>query len=434
MKKRTYRAQPFKQIDLKKFTERTRGKDIAVGVDVAKEKLFAALMDEERNCLAIVTFVQPLELRDFVSWLGALEAKSVAVVLEASGTYGDSLRHALRESGLDVFQVGAKRVHDSAEVYDGTPSMHDAKAAAVIAWMHVTGLSKPWQWSSDAKRSQRATLATMELYADAYGRNIGRLEGIVARHWPELTKLFTLGSASLNALLQYFPGPEAVAKAPEEATCTMRKAGLNHKTGKLDEMVASALSSVGVPMLDEERKYLSALCAELEHLRKAKKEAQQHIEAQMEEEKAAKHLTKATGKVTTAVLLAYVDDPANYDSAASYVKALGLNLRERSSGTKVGQLAITKRGHGKPRQYLYLAVWRLIRLDPYFKAWYLRKVERGGMHARQKALVALMRKLATGLWHCAKHDVEFNSRKLFDLRRLQFEVSRDDVNTTVEAA
>ncbi len=31
--------------------------------------------------------------------------------------------------GIALYRVSPKRVHDAAEVYDGVPSLHDAKAA-----------------------------------------------------------------------------------------------------------------------------------------------------------------------------------------------------------------------------------------------------------------------------------------------------------------
>ena len=34
--------------------------------------------------------------------------------------------------GMEVHQMSAKHVHDACEVYDGVPSLHDAKAAQVI--------------------------------------------------------------------------------------------------------------------------------------------------------------------------------------------------------------------------------------------------------------------------------------------------------------
>ena len=96
---------------------------------------------------------------------------------------------------------------------------------------------------------------------------------------------------------------------------------------------------------------------------------------------------------------------------------MGLNLKEKSSGTIQGQLKITKRGPSRVRQYLWLAVFRWIQIDPIANAWYQRKKQRDGGRA-SRAAVALMRKLAKALFHVGRGAI-FDSKKLFDIRRLQ---------------
>jgi hypothetical protein len=64
--------------------------------------------------------------------------------MESSGTYGDVLRHQLLEHGVPVYRMSGTRTDDAAEVYDGVPSLHDAKSAAIIAKLHLDGVSTPW--------------------------------------------------------------------------------------------------------------------------------------------------------------------------------------------------------------------------------------------------------------------------------------------------
>ena len=95
---------------------------------------------------------------------------------------------------------------------------------------------------------------------------------------------------------------------------------------------------------------------------------------------------------------------------------MGLNLKEKSSGTVQGQIKITKRGPSRVRQLLWLAVFRWIQTDPIANAWYQRKKQRDGGRA-SRAAVALMRKLAKGLYHVGRGGT-FDSSKLFDTSRL----------------
>ncbi len=104
-------------------------------------------------------------------------------------------------------------------------------------------------------------------------------------------------------------------------------------------------------------------------------------------------------------------DPRKYATARSYQKALGLNLKEKSSGRHVGQLKITKRGSATARKYLYLAALRLIKSHPVVKTWYENKVN---PKAKNKTLIAVMRKLAKALWHVSRGE-RFDAHKLFTI-------------------
>ena len=52
-----------------------------------------------------------------------------------------------------------------------------------------------------------------------------------------------------------------------------------------------------------------------------------------------------------------------------YRKAMGLNLKERSSGKHQGKLRITKRGPSIARRWLYFAAMRTIQ-EPAVRRWY----------------------------------------------------------------
>jgi transposase len=109
-----------------------------------------------------------------------------------------------------------------------------------------------------------------------------------------------------------------------------------------------------------------------------------------------------------------------YPNAGSDLKAMGLSLRERSSGKHKGQLKITKRGPSLVRQYHYSVALRWLYKDAVIAGWDRSKIRRDG-RLKGKAIVAIMRKLALALWHIARGEA-FDSRKLFDVRRLGIQV------------
>ena len=120
---------------------------------------------------------------------------------------------------------------------------------------------------------------------------------------------------------------------------------------------------------------------------------------------------KVAGVPTECVLWVYTGDPRDFDSAAAYRKAMGLNLVERSSGTYQGRLRISKRGSARTRQWLYFAVLRLVQKCG-VRPWYEAKKARDEGDARW-VVVAVMRKLGVALYHVGVRDEEFQPRRLF---------------------
>ena len=131
---------------------------VVFAVGVAKVDMVAAVVGGDGQVVRTVCWKNPVENGLVLALLAGLSAAglSVEAVMESSGTYGDVLRQQLLEHGVPVFRVSGKRTHDAAEVYDGVPSLHDAKSAAIIAKLHLDGASAAWGPLSEEKRELKA--------------------------------------------------------------------------------------------------------------------------------------------------------------------------------------------------------------------------------------------------------------------------------------
>jgi transposase len=419
MKKRTYRKIAVKDVDVAALASELGGGRAVFAIDVAKVDMVAAIVAGEGRVVRTICWKNPGENGLVLELLAALgrAGLSIEAVMESSGTYGDVLRHQLQERGVPVYRVSGKRTHDAAEVYDGVPSLHDAKSAAIIAKLHLDGVSGSWGPVSEEKRELKAAIATMDLYREQHQRLIHSLESSLARYWPELTEHLELSSATLVALLARVGGPHDVAAAIEEARRLL--SGMSHglmSKETIEGVLRSAVTSAGVRLLAQERAGLMTLASEAHRALKEFKKAKGAVE-QLSTSGAAQRLAPTTGKATAAVLIADVGDPLDYPSTRAYLKAYGLNLKEKSSGKQKGQLSITKRGPGRARQYLWLAVFRWLQKDAVARAWYAEKIKRDGGR-RARGAIALMRKFAQALFHVARGQT-LDSRKLFDASRLR---------------
>ena len=113
----------------------------------------------------------------------------------------------------------------------------------------------------------------------------------------------------------------------------------------------------------------------MQHSRCQSQVAQQLLEACVVADEGLKEMAALIGKLTTAILIGLHLDPRHFSNAHGFLKALGLNLTEKSSRQTHGQLKISKRGSAVARKYLYLAALRLIRKDPVIGEWYRAKTD-----------------------------------------------------------
>ena len=410
-----YRSTPFSRINWQDIETRANGKRVVFNVDVAKEDFVGVLMSD-REPIQTIKWIHPQQTRTLVEELVQRFGRAgLEVVMEPSGTYGDALRWLFAKAGIAVYRVSPKRVHDAAEIYDGVPSLHDPKAAYVIGRLHQEGVSQRWIEPSEQRRELKAKLGVLEMHQERYQRGLNRLEARLSRHWPELQQWLALDSMTLLTLIATYGDAQAVASDAEQARKLMRRTGRSGlKQEKIEQVLASAPDTVGLPCIEAERQALRALAQDILQARAAASEIEKDLENHVSNDQVLQSMADVVGKKTSAILLCSQGRPQDYPDATSYQKSFGLNLKERSSGKHKGQLKITKRGPGVGRQYLYFAALRCIQGDPVIQQWYEHKVARDGGR-KGKAIVAIMRKLPKALWHVAKGE-QFDATKLFNLK------------------
>ena len=142
-KKRPYRAIQVNDVRVAGVLEDAHPGRLVVAIDIAKEKMVAAVMDDEESVLVTVRWSHPKESAWFYTLLEELgRAREIQVAMEPTGTYGDALRAHILNRGFSVYQVSPNRVHDAKEVYDGVRSSHDGKACGMIGMLHLSGRSR----------------------------------------------------------------------------------------------------------------------------------------------------------------------------------------------------------------------------------------------------------------------------------------------------
>lgn len=434
--KRMYRRRPVKNVSLdslKEIANLKGGPETRVGLDIGKGEIVAVVRWADGAFECPWSIKNPLEIADLIALLLSLKeiCGSLVIGLESTGTYGEAIRAAMTGAFLVVHRISGKASSDYKEIFDGVPSQHDGKDAAIIAELTCFGKGTPWPFEplSETDQEIRHQVQRLEVFGDQATQWCGRIEAMLAKHWPEVTSLLSLKSVTLNRIITHYGGPAQLAADPD-AAANLRSWGHGLlKKKKIDQVIASAQVTAGVPVEKGEMAWLQEAAIELKRCILEIKASRKRLETMAQSHLGMKDHIDAVGAVTLCVIWSLVGDPGNYDSSGAFLKALGLNLKEHSSGKHQGQLGITKRGPSLVRKYLYFWAMRGIQM-PELKGWYIgfQKVGRGSSrnsqagsseHRKMKGLVALMRKLSRSFWYAHTHDETFDYAKVFPGRPLE---------------
>lgn len=418
-KSRAYRATAVKKVSLEGVFNRGPAGAVTVGLDIGKHDVFAVLRWSDGTFLRPWTVKNPSEIQALVQVLRDVAKKRpLRVAMESTGTYGDALRQALTDARLDVHRVSGKATHDYAEIFDGVPSQHDGKDAAIVA--ELTALGKSWPWPYRPKKKQDAEMAYWVDWLDAQQSIemlwLGRLESLLARHWPEATALLELTSVTLLEALAHYGGPTKLATDDAAARRLAGWGGPMLKTKKIEKVLRSAADTVGVRQSGQDIRRMRQYATMALAAYRQSQEARRMLKRLAKGNQTILRQARAVGMVTACVLWVVLGDPKNYHCGEAYRKAMGLNLKEYSSGLHQGKLRISKRGPSIVRRWLYFAAMRTTQ-NPYVRPWYEAKKAKDADRGTG-ALIGIARKLAMALYSVGVREEPFEAWRLFPGRSI----------------
>ena len=184
MSRKAYRATLVKNVIVEDVSSRLSEGALWVGVDIGKSEAFAVVRDSRGTFERPWKLKLPCEIREFVSRLQSLQAqRELTVVMEATGTYGEALRQSLTDAQLAVRRVRSQATSDYAEIFDGVPSQHDGKDAAMLAELGAIGKSVAWPSKAISEETARLKAQVQWLTAqqEIWQTWQGRLEGLLSK-------------------------------------------------------------------------------------------------------------------------------------------------------------------------------------------------------------------------------------------------------------
>ena len=177
------------------------------------------------------------------------------------------------------------------------------------------------------------------------------------------------------------------------------------------------LASLELPAID--RLEMDQLLAQWDLWESQLQTVEEHIAVRQKQHSTASIVATMPGAAAfgSLALAASIGDIERFPRPESLPNYWGITPSCRNSGDAQQRLgSITKQGSKLARFILGQMVMHVLRRDPYMKAWYQRiKKRRGSKIAR----VAVMRRMATILWHMLKYRQPYRSGGPPEVRKMQ---------------
>ncbi len=371
------------------------------GIDIAKRKHDAAILDQEGNLqdkfLKITNTASGFE--EILSKLQALD-QNVLIGMEATGHYWLALFEALSAAGykivvLNPLQIAAYRRSGIRKV------KNDRKDAWWVAdYLRIANLSP-----TDRQLPVLLKLRELSRFRYSLMDHVGDLKrkiiSILDRVFPEYETLFSsVFIKTSRSLLKEAATAQEIADFDLSELTALLQSNSRGRFGleKANHIQDLARQSIGVGFLQDAiqiemaclLEQLDLLLAQIAHLDDAIAEIMDRI---------PQHITSipGIGAVTGAAILAEIGDVNRFESSEKIVAYAGIDPSVYETGQfKADQAHMSKRGSPYLRRAIWQAASMAARYDPELKVYYEAKRQEGKHHGT--AVGAICNKLISRIF------------------------------------
>ncbi len=324
---------------------------VFVGLDVHKKNVHAAV---RLNGCELTTFVTPADVGTVVRSLSRFKAGLKQVVYEAGPT-GYGLARALRKAGLPTEVIAPGKTPQPAN----RDSKSDGLDCRKLAEFAEKGLLRIVAVPTEEEEADRQVMRLREQLTKKRRRVMQQIKSLLLMHGiaqPEGLKHWTKAGIAALADLELTPQIRLTLDCQVEE--------LMHLTD-LRKQVCSAMKT-----LSRQKRY-----------REQERRLRTH---------------PGVGETAALAYLTEVYQPERFEDAEALTKYVGLAPRVSQSGQTRREGPLMKTGRGSLRALLVQASWKWIALDEQALAVFDRLWRNTG--SKQKAIVAMARRMAVNLW------------------------------------
>ena len=374
-----------------------------VGIDIAKHKHEAAVIDQVGNLLCKSFSFQNsadgvTSLLERIKKLNP-ESLPVAIGMEATGHYWIPLYSHLVENGQTVHVMNPVQSDAIRNLYIRQTKTDTVDAFLIAEVIRFGRFTKTRIAEPDMFAMQKLCRYRMSL-VDTISNIKRKIISVMDQVFPEYASLFSkmFGMASME-LLKTCTTPEEILTISTESLAEIINNGSKKRYGekrslrKAQEIRDAASTSFGVTFAAD----VVALQVkqELEQIALMEKHVAQlddQIALLYSQFECTLHTLPGTGPVLAAIILGEIGDISRFSAPEKLVAFAGMDPTVRQSGNFTGnQNRMSKRGSPYLRRAVWLAAFGAAFNDPVFSAFYQKKIAEGKNH--NTAIGAVSRKL-----------------------------------------
>lgn len=377
-----------------------------VGIDIASEKHFVAVVDGEGTVLVKSTsFGEDAEgYEKLFELLGPADATGI-VAMEATGHYWKNLFAALVAKGFEVALINPLRTNRFA-AEDMQRTKTDAIDALGIARFAAQKRPQITRVTDSVTEELRELVRLRDRLVRDLGDRVRELHRAVDLGFPEFTRYVRkLDSELATAILKEYPTAEAFTGVRPKALSNLKYDGRHFVGLKLaTQLLEAAKASVGHHHGAAYQVQVRYFCQDIDTFRGRIRDLERDIERRLDDHEVGKLLTTidGIGAGTAARLVSVLGDPSDFRNERALAAYVGVVPGLRQSGKRTSQRAsATPYGNADLRKALYMPTLVAVRRNPWLKAFYERLVAAG--KPKKLALLASMHKLLHAIYSVAKN-------------------------------
>ena len=380
-----------------------------IGIDVSKDKFNFAVIDSSFALIDEGYF--PMDREGFNSFLRLVEHFHDSIIaLESTGIYHVNLLSFLNAKGLHTFLLNPSLVKRFAQAV----SLRNTKTDRIDSCVIAEFIAKNCHNLNKFAPHNRDDIVALARLRESVSRKVARTKTQIKQYlslvFPELLNKVNVFTEFFLSFIEAFSSPNEVLASSDEVRLFFETHKTRGRKIKItpDEIIKLAENSIGTASKNYAfvvKQYVKSLRFLNNQLDEITERLLEQVKEVMADDMDIVTSIKGIGEVTAAHFLAEIKHINRFENRKKLAAYAGLDPSVKQSGYMFVRGRISKRGSASLRRCIYIMAAGIIRCNPHFREYYLKKRNHGMPH--RKAMIALCNKLVRVLFALLKYHQKF---------------------------